>query len=276
MTLSLPRFNKAPPAAGLQAPPFASKEGGMSADTVTAAVLIIGNEILSGRTQDANLAHIAKGLAEQGVILKEARVIPDVPDVIVATVNELRAKYDYLFTTGGIGPTHDDITAECVARAFGLPLTLHPDAHRQFLSYYQPGELNEARLRMAMTPEGAALIPNPISRAPGFRIANVFVMAGIPRVMQAMFDSVKPGLKGGPPVLSRTVECAIPEGLLAKGLGEIQARYQDLDIGSYPYTRRGSFGVALVLRGREPERLDRGKDEVAALIRSLGGEPIEV
>ncbi len=276
MTLSAPRFNKGAPAAGLQGPPFASKEGGMSADTVTAAVLIIGNEILSGRTQDANLAHIAKGLAEQGVILKEARVIPDVPDVIVATVNELRAKYDYLFTTGGIGPTHDDITAECVARAFGLPLILHPDAHRQFLSYYQPGELNEARMRMAMTPEGAELIPNPISRAPGFRIGNVFVMAGIPRVMQAMFDSVKPGLKGGPPVLSRTVECAIPEGLLAKGLGEIQARYQDLDIGSYPYTRRGGFGVALVLRGREPERLDHGKDEVSALIRSLGGDPIEV
>jgi molybdopterin-biosynthesis enzyme MoeA-like protein len=129
---------------------------------------------------------------------------------------------------------------------------------------------------MAMTPEGATLIVNPISRAPGFRIGNVFVMAGIPSVMQAMFDGVKTGLKGGPPVLSRTVECAIPEGLLAKGLGEIQARYADLDIGSYPFTRRGGFGVALVLRGREAGRLEVGKDEVASLIRALGGEPVEV
>ncbi len=242
---------------------------------VTAAVLIIGNEILSGRTQDANLAYIATGLGEVGVVLREARVIPDVPDTIIATVNELRASYDYLFTTGGIGPTHDDITSECVARAFGLPLVVHPEAHRQFLSYYAPGELNEARLRMAKTPEGAALIPNPISRAPGFHIGNVFVMAGIPRVMQAMFDHVRPNLKGGPPVLSRTVSCGVPEGILAQGLGAIQERYPDLDIGSYPYTRRGGFGVALVLRGREPARLDAAKDEVAALIRTLGGTPVE-
>jgi molybdenum cofactor synthesis domain-containing protein len=246
-----------------------------SAPIVTASVLIIGNEILSGRTQDANLAYIAQGLAQAGVVLREARVIPDVPDTIIATVNELRAAFDYVFTTGGIGPTHDDITSECVARAFGLPLTVHPEAHKAFLSYYAPGELNEARMRMAMTPEGAELIPNPISRAPGFRIGNVFVMAGIPRVMQAMFDHVRPNLKGGPPVLSRTVSCGVPEGILAKGLGEIQGRYPDLDIGSYPYTRRGTFGVALVLRGRAAARLDQGKDEVAALIRALGGEPVE-
>jgi molybdenum cofactor synthesis domain-containing protein len=247
-----------------------------AAPNVTAAVLIIGNEILSGRTQDANLAYIARGLGEQGIVLREARVIPDIPDVIVAAVNELRARHDYLFTTGGIGPTHDDITSECVARAFGLPLAIHPDAHRQFLSYYKPGELNEARMRMAMTPEGATLIANPISRAPGFRIGNVFVMAGIPSVMQAMFDGVKTSLKGGPPVLSRTVECGIPEGLLAKGLGEIQGRYADLDIGSYPFTRRGGFGVALVLRGREAARLDRAAAEVADLIRALGGTPAEL
>ncbi len=247
-----------------------------SAPIVTAAVLIIGNEILSGRTQDANLNFIAQGLAAQGIVLQEARVIPDIPGVIVATVNELRARHDYLFTTGGIGPTHDDITSECVARAFGLPLTVHPDAHRQFLSYYKPGELNEARMRMAMTPEGATLIVNPISRAPGFRIENVFVMAGIPSVMQAMFDGVKGGLKGGPPVLSRTVECGVPEGLLAKGLGEIQDRHAELDIGSYPFTRRGAFGVALVVRGREPERLERAAAEISDLIRALGGTPTEL
>ena len=247
-----------------------------AAPTVTAAVLIIGNEILSGRTQDANLGFIARGLGELGIVLREARVIPDVPAVIIATVNELRAAHDYLFTTGGIGPTHDDITSECVARAFDLPLVVHPDAHRQFLSYYKPGELNEARMRMAMTPEGATLIANPISRAPGFRIGNVFVMAGIPSVMQAMFDGVKGSLKGGPPVLSRTLECGIPEGLLAKGLGDIQGRYGDLDIGSYPFTRRGGFGVALVLRGREAARLDAAVAEVAALIRELGGTPTAV
>lgn len=247
-----------------------------AAPTVTAAVLIIGNEILSGRTQDANLGFIARGLGELGIVLREARVIPDVPAVIIATVNELRAAHDYLFTTGGIGPTHDDITSECVARAFDLPLVVHPDAHRQFLSYYKPGELNEARMRMAMTPEGATLIANPISRAPGFRIGNVFVMAGIPSVMQAMFDGVKGSLKGGPPVLSRTLECGIPEGLLAKGLGDIQGRYADLDIGSYPFTRRGGFGVALVLRGREAARLDAAAADVADLIRALGGTPAAV
>ena len=152
---------------------------------VTACVLIIGNEILSGRTQDTNLAYIATGLNSVGVTLKEARVIPDIPEAIIGTVNEVRAKFDYVFTTGGIGPTHDDITSECIAKAFGVPWTLHPEAHRIFLDHYKPGELNEARLRMAHTPEGASLIKNAVSRAPGFRMGNVFVMAGIPRVISA-------------------------------------------------------------------------------------------
>jgi molybdenum cofactor synthesis domain-containing protein len=242
---------------------------------VTACVLIIGNEILSGRTQDVNLAYIATGLNEVGVALREARVIPDVAKVIVATLNEVRAEFDYVFTTGGIGPTHDDITSECVARAFGVPWVLHPDAHKLFLEHYKPGELNEARLRMAHTPEGASLIPNPVSRAPGFRMGNVFVMAGIPRVMQAMFDAAKQQLKGGRPVLSRTVSCHLPEGIIAKGLGEIQGRYADLDIGSYPFYRRGEFGTSLVLRGRDRERLAAGTEEVVALVRGLGGTPVE-
>ncbi len=242
---------------------------------VTACVLIIGNEILSGRTQDANLAYIAIGLNEVGVTLREARVIPDIREVIVATVNELRAKYDYVFTTGGIGPTHDDITSECVAKAFGVPWTLHPEAHKIFLEHYKPGELNEARLRMAHTPEGASLIINPVSRAPGFRMGNVFVMAGIPRVMQAMFDAVKHDLRGGRPMLSRSVSCHLPEGVIAKGLGEVQVRYPDLDIGSYPFYRRGEFGTSLVLRGRDAERLAAGTEEVVALVRGLGGDPVE-
>jgi molybdenum cofactor synthesis domain-containing protein len=242
---------------------------------VTAAVLIIGNEILSGRTHDQNLAYLATGLNSVGVTLREARVIPDITEVIVATVNELRRQYDYLFTTGGIGPTHDDITSECVAKAFGVPWTLHPEAHQIFLSHYKPGELNEARLRMAHTPEGASLIINPVSRAPGFRMGNVFVMAGIPRVMQAMFDAVKHDLKGGRPMLARTVSCHLPEGIIAQGLGEIQNRYADLDIGSYPFYRRGEFGTSLVLRGRDAERLAAGTAEVTALVKSLGGTPVE-
>jgi len=244
---------------------------------VTACVLIIGNEILSGRTQDANLAYLAQGLNSVGVTLREARVIPDIAEVIVATVNELRAKFDYFFTTGGIGPTHDDITSECVARAFGVPWTLNPEAHQIMLAQYRdrPGELNEARLRMAHTPEGASLIRNPVSRAPGFRMGNVFVMAGIPRVMQAMFDGVKHELKGGRPMLARSIACHLPEGIIAKGLAEIQGRYPDLDIGSYPFYRRGEFGTSLVLRGRDPDRLAGAAQEVVALVRALGGSPVE-
>ncbi|HEY3917877.1 MAG TPA: molybdopterin-binding protein [Stellaceae bacterium] len=242
---------------------------------VTACILIIGNEILSGRTQDANLAYIAKGLGEVGVTLKEARVIPDVEATIVAVVNELRAKYDYVFTTGGIGPTHDDITSESIAKAFGVPWVVHPEAHKHFLNFYSPSELNEARMRMATTPEGASLVYNPVSRAPGFKMGNVYVFAGIPRVMQGMFDTVKRGLKGGKPMLSRTVATALAEGVLAKRLGEIQSRYEDVEIGSYPIMRRGSFGVNLVLRGREPARLAQATEEVAAMVRDLGDTPVE-
>jgi molybdenum cofactor synthesis domain-containing protein len=241
---------------------------------VTACVLIIGNEILSGRTQDTNLAYIATGLNSVGVTLKEARVIADIPEAIIGTVNEVRAAFDYVFTTGGIGPTHDDITSECIAKAFGVPWTLHPEAHRIFLDHYKPGELNEARLRMAHTPEGASLIKNAVSRAPGFRMGNVFVMAGIPRVMQAMFDAVKHDLKGGRPMLSRSVSCHLAEGIIAKGLGEIQGRFADLDIGSYPFYRRGEFGTSLVLRGRDSDRLAAGTAEVVTLVRSLGGDPV--
>jgi len=243
--------------------------------TVTACVLIIGNEILSGRTQDVNLNFLAKGLNEAGVRLREARVIPDVADVIVATVNEVRATYDYVFTTGGIGPTHDDITSECVARAFGVKLILHPEAKRILETHYKPGELNEARLRMAHVPEGAALILNPVSLAPGFHIGNVFVMAGVPMVMQAMFDGVKASLKGGRPVLSRAVSCSLGEGVLAAGLGAIQARYADVDIGSYPWFRRGAYGVTLALRSPDAARLEAATREVADLVRELGGTPGE-
>jgi len=243
---------------------------------VTACVLIIGNEILSGRTQDTNLNFIAKGLVERGVRLMEARVIPDIADTIVATVNEVRAKYDYVFTTGGIGPTHDDITAECIAKAFGVPLVLNDEIHQMMLKRYPPGGLNEARLRMAHTPEGASLVPNPIQGPPGFRIGNVIVMAGVPRIMQGMFGAILHELNGGPPIVSRTVNCPLPEGVIARGLGEIQARYPELDIGSYPTFGRGTPETNLVLRGTDTAKLADAVGETTELVRSLGGKPTEL
>src|SRR5215471_1199693 len=242
---------------------------------VTACVLIIGNEILSGRTQDANLAFLAQGLNECGIRLREARVVPDEHDVIVSAVNEVRRQFDYVFTTGGIGPTHDDITARCVADAFGVALIVHPEARRLLESHYPPGQLNEARLRMAMVPEGAVLLPNPISRAPGFQIGNVFVLPGVPSIMQGIFEQLKHRLVGGTKMLSRSISCHLPEGTLAKDLGELQARYPDLEIGSYPYFRRGDFGVTLVLRGTEKVQLATAVEELNALIRALGGDPQE-
>jgi molybdenum cofactor synthesis domain-containing protein len=243
--------------------------------TVTACVLIIGNEILSGRTQDANLSFLAQGLNEAGIRLREARVIPDDRGVIISTVNEVRRGFDYVFTTGGIGPTHDDITAQCIADAFEVPLIVHPEAKRLLESHYPPGHLNEARLRMAMVPEGAVLLPNPISRAPGFQIGNVFVLPGVPSIMQGIFAQLKYRLVGGDKMLSRSVSCHLAEGTLAKDLGLLQERYPDVEIGSYPYFRRGDFGVTLVLRGTDRERLATATEEVKVLIRSLGGNPQE-
>jgi molybdenum cofactor synthesis domain-containing protein len=243
--------------------------------TVTACVLIIGNEILSGRTQDANLAFLAEGLNEVGIRVREARVIPDIAEEIIDTVNEVRRRFDYVFTTGGIGPTHDDITAQAIADAFGVKLILHPEAKRVLESHYPPGGLTEARLRMAHVPEGASLLPNPISRAPGFRVENVFVLPGVPQIMQAIFSELKHRLVGGDRMLSRSVSCALAEGVLAKDLGALQDAYPDLEIGSYPYYRRSDFGTTLVLRGTDPARLAEATEKLKDLIRALGGEPTE-
>jgi molybdopterin-biosynthesis enzyme MoeA-like protein len=192
---------------------------------------------------------------EAGVRLREARVIPDDPATIVGTVNEVRGKFDYVFTTGGIGPTHDDITSACIAEAFGVPLVLHPEAKRILETHYPPGSLNEARLRMAQVPEGASLLPNPISRAPGFLIENVYVLPGVPQIMQAIFSELKHRLRGGVKLLSRSVSCTLGEGTIAQQLAALQARYGDLEIGSYPYFRRSDFGVTLVVRGTERGRI---------------------
>jgi len=242
---------------------------------VTAAVLIIGNEILSGRTKDVNLGYLAEELTKAGVRLREARVVADVEAEIIAAVNECRARYDYVFTTGGIGPTHDDITSGSVAKAFGVPLILDERAREILARSYPPGGLNEARLRMAHLPQGASLIHNPVSAAPGFRLGNVFVMAGVPSIMRAMFDGVKGTLAGGRPVLSLTVSAYLGEGIIAAGLGALQQRYADLDIGSYPFFRQGKFGASFVLRGTEQGRLDAAAVELRALIRELGAEAIE-
>jgi molybdenum cofactor synthesis domain-containing protein len=249
----------------------------LPARPVTACLIIIGNEILSGRTQDANLAYIATGLNSVGIQLREVRVIPDVADTIVDTLNEMRHRFDYVFTTGGIGPTHDDITAENVARAFDVDLVLDPEAKRRLQALYDSRgiEMNEARLRMAHVPQGSTLIDNPVSAAPGFQIGNVFVMAGVPKVAQAMFESIKGRLAGGRTVLSRTINCDLAEGTIAKALGAIQQDFPEIDIGSYPFWTTTGFGANLVLRGPDPARLAVATDAVSAMVTALGGHPTE-
>lgn len=244
-------------------------------EAVTAAVIIIGNEVLSGRTVDANLSFLAKALNEAGVRVREARIIPDDEAVIVSTVNACREAFDYVLTTGGIGPTHDDITSASIAKAFGVPLERNRQAMRALEQHYQPGEFNEARRKMADIPEGASLIANPVSTAPGFQIGNVFVLPGVPMIMRAMFDGIRPRLRGGEPVLSRSIAAYTTEGAIAAGLGRIQAAHGDVEIGSYPFVRSGRFGVSLVARGTSGESLDAVADEIKALIRAVGETPIE-
>ena len=240
-----------------------------------ACLLVIGNEVLSGRTQDANIKLIATGLGAIGIPLREVRVIPDVPDTIVTTVNECRARFDHVFTTGGIGPTHDDITSECVAAAFGVPWEPHAEAWARMERHYQPGEFNAARQRMATMPRGATLIENAISVAPGFTIGNVHVMAGVPRIMQAMFTSLAPTLQGGTPVQSRAVHAVgLLEGAIAAGLEAIQKRFPDLDLGSYPFYRIDGNGVALVAKGTDSAALVSCIAEVTRLIEANGKAPV--
>jgi molybdenum cofactor synthesis domain-containing protein len=242
---------------------------------VTACVLIIGNEVLSGRTPDANLNYMARKLSDMGIRLAEARVIPDVESVIVDAVNETRAKYNYVFTTGGIGPTHDDITCLCIAKAFGVSVIRHPEAEALLRSYIPPERINEARLKMADVPDGAELIQNPVSKAPGFRMGNVYVMAGVPSIMRAMFDSFAPYLTGGDKVQSRAVACFLPEGTVAKGLSDIQDRHPEVDIGSYPFFNSGKYGCTLISRSANRRSLDQVVERIRALIIDCGGEPID-
>jgi molybdenum cofactor synthesis domain-containing protein len=247
----------------------------------TACLLVIGNEVLSGRTQDANIKFLATRLGEIGIPLREVRVIPDVAETIISTVNEVRARFDHVFTTGGIGPTHDDITSECIAAAFGVPWEPHAEAWERMARYYEQArggiaEFNPARQRMATMPRGAVLIDNEISIAPGFTIGNVHVMAGVPRIMRSMFDGLAPRLAGGPPIVSVAVYApGLPEGRIAEGLAAIQARYAALDLGSYPYYRSDGNGVAIVAKGNDAAAATAAIAEVTALMARLGGTPIQ-
>ena len=241
----------------------------------TACILVIGNEVLSGRTQDANIQFLAQRLGALGIPVREVRVIPDVPDTIIGTVNEARARFDHVFTTGGIGPTHDDITSECVSAAFGVPWEPHPEAWARMERHYQPGEFNAARQRMATMPRGAALIDNAISVAPGFTIGNVHVMAGVPRIMRSMFEALAPTLAGGPPIVSRAVHAiGLLEGRIADGLRAVQDRHPGLDLGSYPFYRGTGSGVALVAKGPDAADAEAAIAEVTALIAAMGLQPV--
>jgi len=220
----------------------------------TAAMLVIGDEILSGRTRDANMHHLSGALTAMGIDLKEVRVVSDDAPAIVAAVNALRAAFDHVFTSGGIGPTHDDITADCIAAAFETPIDVRDDARAILADHYDKSgkELNEARLRMARIPDDAVLIDNPVSAAPGFSLGNVHVMAGVPSIFQAMVAGLLPSLTGGDPVLSESIRIERPEGEIAGPLGALAAQYPDLSMGSYPFNTDGVMGAHVVIRGTDP------------------------
>jgi molybdenum cofactor synthesis domain-containing protein len=240
----------------------------------TAALLVIGDEILSGRTQDANIAYLAKWLGVQGIRLKEVRVVADEMDAIGDAVNALRISHDYLFTTGGIGPTHDDITVDAIAAALGVPVIVHPDA-RAILAGYYGDKLTDARLRMARTPEGAALIENPRTKAPGIRVGNIFIMAGVPMITQGMLAALDGQLQGGAPVLSRTVAAWTQESAAAAVLGDVEKAHAGSQIGSYPFWREGKTGANFVIRATDPALLASVAQALMAGLREAGIDPVD-
>ena len=223
---------------------------------VNASILIIGNEILSGRTQDTNTSTLAIWLNSIGVNVAEVRVIPDVEDIIVDTLNLLRSTYDYVFTTGGIGPTHDDITAESVSKAFGLKYEIHKEAYKILEAYYKPGEFNEGRQKMVWMPENAELILNPTSGAPGFSVQNVFCLPGVPSILKSMLGGLKNKIVGGEPILSHTISLRTVESEIANSLTKVQDQNKDVEIGSYPFFHAGKLGVSIVLRSEDQSKID--------------------
>ncbi|KAA2244374.1 competence/damage-inducible protein A [Salinarimonas soli] len=247
----------------------------MAEKTVTAAILVIGDEILSGRTKDKNIGYIAEYLTAIGVDLREVRVVPDVEEEIVGAVNALRTRYTYLFTTGGIGPTHDDITADAVAKAFGVAIDHDPRAVAILRERYSAEELTEARLRMARIPAGADLVENPVSKAPGFRIGNTFVMAGVPSIMQAMLDNIAPTLETGARMVVETVEApGIPEGIYAAALGDVAKAHPGVSIGSYPSFTAGGFRNQIVVRSKDPAAVAAAAEAVRGALERLRGDGV--
>ena len=242
-------------------------------DVVSAALLVIGDELLSGRTQDVHLAFLAKRLGDRGIQMREARVVSDDRRCIIEAVNALRRRYDYVFTTGGIGPTHDDITSEAVASAFGRALKRHPEAERRLLARFRPDQVNDMRMRMADIPEGATLIDNPVSVAPGFRLENVFVLAGVPVIARGMLEGIIEDLKGGQVIDAVTVECDLGEGAVAEDLAALALRYPELSLGSYPFLLAGAPATRLVARGPEPGALSEVVAALEALVAKHGGTP---
>jgi molybdenum cofactor synthesis domain-containing protein len=245
--------------------------------TWNAALIVIGDEILSGRTQDRNIAEVATWLNEQGIRLAEARVVPDDPVPIGDAVNALRASHDYLFTTGGIGPTHDDITVDSIAAALGVPVIIHPEARRMLETYYAARgiELTEARLRMARVPDGAELIPNPTGGPPGVRLGNIFIMAGIPNVAKAMLEALDGQLEGGRPMVSVTIGAFAAESEVADILRETEASHPGSAIGSYPFTRDGRFGANFVIRSEDGVLAQETGDDLMTRLRAAGFDPVD-
>ncbi|HEU4956828.1 MAG TPA: molybdopterin-binding protein [Sphingomicrobium sp.] len=250
--------------------------GGSDLDRIwTAGLAIIGDEILSGRTQDRNIAQIATWLNAQGIRLAEVRVVPDIEDRIIEALDALRSTYDYCFTTGGIGPTHDDITVDAVAKALGVPAVIHPDARAILERYYaDKGGLNEGRLRMARVPEGAELIPNQMSGAPGIRIGNLYLMAGVPHITAGMLDSLSGKLEGGRPLVSVTVGAFAPESEVAEILRQAEQAVDGISIGSYPFFKEGRVGSNFVVRSEDADRAKAVADELAGKLAEVGYEPV--
>ena len=248
----------------------------MSKNTkVNAAILIIGNEILSGRTQDTNTSTLANWLNSIGVKVNEVRVIPDVEKTIVDTVNVLRKENNYVFTTGGIGPTHDDITAASVSKAFDRKYEIHKEAFKILEAYYQPGEFNEGRQRMIWMPENAELILNPTSGAPGFSVENVFCLPGVPSIMKSMLGGLKNKIVGGEPILSHTISLRTVESEIAKSLSKVQDQNKDVEIGSYPFFHAGKLGVSIVLRSEKQSKIDNCNSEILEFIKEKNIEIVD-
>ncbi|MDA9177830.1 competence/damage-inducible protein A [Candidatus Pelagibacter sp.] len=242
---------------------------------VNAAILIIGNEILSGRTQDTNTSTLATWLNSIGVKVEEVRVIPDIEKTIVSTLNSLRVSYDYVFTTGGIGPTHDDITAESVSKAFGLKYEIHKEAFKILETYYKPGEFNEGRQKMVWMPENANLILNPTSGAPGFSVENVFCLPGVPSILKSMLGGLTNSIVGGEPILSLTVSLRTVESEIAVSLTKVQLKNKDVEIGSYPFFQAGKLGVSIVIRSEVQSKIDICNSQILKFVNEKKIEVVD-